>query len=558
MRVLSWIASLGALCMFPASVWAGLVLDLDGKIDAHHINAAEVSGDRVTVVSHGHSHIVRLPEGAGASLMAWASNDTGGPLVFSIDRSLVLTDDHNYAPPSVPSELANLLFQYDAYAAAIACGATSRHQLESHPLVQSAGEGMLPHRVYTTLLDPQTRTPQAISYRRLTERFVHVPACVGELSLYTTPGSDGELVSIQPRSWVHMITYQWYRGIDVPSEADRWVARLPYLPLKQDMEAHWTAYRSAFQPLDALSSIVEAMALLRAIKNDAPSVWAALEQQAPDRRPVIDAGLELPELHAMDPRPWRQLSYAWLGDRVETIAQANLAIGLATAGDPVMLGIEGLDAVAARDPITAAKLQLVRVLFSRSYHRNMRRLMEGSHRVFMTLAEVPGAFRLRATALSLIEARASKLRSQRDLVEDDIESQDTALTAELRNQETALTGDFVHRAESACAANSPDLATWEDLAQDVYSVGLLERFLRDRARLSPRLAAAVACIHVHRGLAPQQGRQLAYRHGHYRFLKYLAEVTDDAQTRKQILQYRRALASTMNLQDSDLGFEVSP
>jgi hypothetical protein len=260
----------------------------------------------------------------------------------------------------------------------------------------------------------------------------------------------------------------------------------------------------------------------------------------------------------MDRWPWRQLSYAWLGDRVETPAQANLAIGLAVTGDTAMLGIEGLDAVAARDPITGAKLQLVRLLMDRPRHRSMQRLIEGSRRVFATLARVPGAFRLRATALSMIEARAGELRYQEDLFEDDTRGQDTAIVTELRNQEDALAADFVRRAESACASDSHDLATWEGLAQDVYSVGLLERFLRDRNRLPPRLTAAVACIHVHRGLAAQRGRQLAYRHSHYRFLQYLAELTDDAQTRNQIVRYRRALASTMNLHDADLGLGGPP
>ncbi|TMQ02383.1 MAG: hypothetical protein E6J91_52275 [Deltaproteobacteria bacterium] len=558
MRALSWIASLGVLCLWPVTAGAGLVIDLDGKIDARGIDAAEVKSDRLTTTSHGRSYTIRLPEGVGPPLLAWAHNDTGGPLVFSIDGSLVLTTGHNYSPPSVPPELARLMFGYDGYAHMVACGGTRGAQPGSHPLVQSAGESMLPYRMHRTLLDLETRTPQAIAYRRLTERFIHVPICVGELSLFAVPGSAGHVVSVQPRSWIHIITHQWYRGIDVPSEADKWVARLPYQPLKQDMETRWTAYRAAFRPLDSLSSIVEAMALLRAIKRDAPSLWTALERQPVDRWSTIRGDTELLDPHDMDRRAWLRLVYAWLGDRIETPAQANLALGLAAAGDRTMLTIEGVDDIAARDPVIAAKLQLARLLFQRDRHASLRQLADGSHQLFAQLEHVPQSFRLRATALSLIEAAAASLRQDENPMDGDVEEQEVALENELGAQETALADDFLHRAEAACRSRSPDLITWENLSQDVYSVGLLERFLGDTGRLSPRLADAVACIHIHRGLVSQQGRQLAYRHGHYRFLKYLAELTDDAATRKQILQYRRTLATAMNLHDADLGFSVQP
>ena len=176
-------------------------------------------------------------------------------------------------------------------------------------------------------------------------------------------------------------------------------------------------------------------------------------------------------------------------------------------------------------------------------HLSLRQLADGSHQLFAQLEHVPQSFRLRATALSLIEAAAASLRQDENPMDGDVEEQEVALENELGAQETALADDFLHRAEAACRSRSPDLITWENLSQDVYSVGLLERFLGDTGRLSPRLADAVACIHIHRGLVSQQGRQLAYRHGHYRFLKYLAELTkqeNEAQAVREQIKQKRA------------------
>jgi hypothetical protein len=551
MRSLVRIVSVAALLGSPASARAGLIFEIDG-IAAHHIEAAEVGDDHVTVTSRGQPYTVQLPASVGSSLVVWAQRDTGGPLVFSVDGSLVSTDGDNYWPPSVPFELARLVFSYDNYAHEIACGATLRRGPELHPLVQLAGEAKLPYRMHKTLLDPATRTPQAYSYRQLTERYIAPPGCVGELSLYAVTGNHGVPVGVQPRSWIHMLTEQWYRGTDVPSEWDKWAARLPYQPLKNDMERRWSTYRSAFRPLDSLSSIVEAMALLRAVKRDAPSVWLAIQHTAPKAStPIYDAVGPL-DHHGLERESWHQLTHAWLEGQIETPAQANLALALAVSSDPDLGAAEGVEAVAARDQLTGAKLQLARLLFN----TDPQGVADDSQRLFDSLSQIPGGFRLRAFAVAELKTLARSLRADSDDADEDVVH---ALDAEdliLRDQEDALKSDFLGRAEAACASSSGDLVTWENLSRDVYSVGLLRRFMDYRGWLPPRVAAAVACIHFRRGMAVQQGRQLAYRHAHYRFLKYLAKHTGDAGTRDLILRYQRALAGAMNLHDSDLTSQV--
>jgi len=555
MRSWPWAMSVIGLCVCPAIASAGLIFEIDG-IDAHRVEAGELTADRLAVVAGGHAYAVQLPPGVAPSLMAWARRDPGGSLVFSIDGAVVAGAGSQYSPPSVPLDLAYLIFNYDDYAHQVACGSTPPYGGASHPLVQSSGEDMLPYRRHLTLLDPATRTPEAYSYRRLPERFVRPPGCIGELTLRAVP-DRGAVVSLQSQSWVTMITDQWYREIDVPSEADEWVATLPYLPLRRDMERRWSTYRAAFPPLYALSSVVEAMALLRAIKRDAPAVWTAIARGAPTVGSIARERIRPLIPHGMDSQPWRRLTQAWIGDRVDTPAQANLALGLAVGprvasfglpGDPSMLAIQGLEDVAARDPLTGAKLELARILVNPDDPMDPQEFTAQARRLFVTLSRIPRSFRLRAVALSRLASQAS----QQDLV-------DNGEVLELLGTEIdALQNEFLQRAESACAAGSSDLALWESLTQDVYSVSLLRWFRQHDGMLPARAVGAVACIHFHRGAAAQQGRQFAYRHAHYRFLKYLAMKTEDPRTRRQIAQYRKTLAESMSLHDWDDDNQVRP
>src|SRR5262245_39821168 len=125
----AWIIGLAMLGLCPGLASAGLIFDLDGSVDGHRVEAAELTTDRLAVRSQGHIHAIQLPAGTGAYLMDWAQRDTGGPLVFSLDDSLVATDDlgewlmqkRKSWPPSVPPELAYLIFHYDDYAHQVAC-----------------------------------------------------------------------------------------------------------------------------------------------------------------------------------------------------------------------------------------------------------------------------------------------------------------------------------------------------------------------------------------------------------------------------------------------------
>lgn len=542
MRPYAWVTSLVTLCLAATPSSAGLIFEI-GDIEGHRIDAATMKTDRLEIKSQTRDQVFRFPAGVGALLIDWAKRDTDDTLVFSMDGSLVSSDGDDYWPSSVSQELTPLIFDYDAYAHQIACGSTPG-VVEMHPLVRRTGEDALPYHRHRTLLEPETQSPQAYAYRKLAERFVAPPHCVGELTLHATAGSDDEIVTIEPRSWITMITRQWYRSIDVPSEADEWIATLPYQPLRKDLEKHWPEYRAVFPPLAALSSIVEAMAVLRAIKRDAQSVWQALLRSAPaPQRPAAGLAGRL-RGHPLDLPPWRRLAHAWIGERVNTPAEANLAIGLAVetvydlAPDPRMLELAGLSAVAARDATTAAKLELARLILDRDTAPDPASFVARCKQLFDILPHSPQGFRLRAVALKMMP----RIAPDSVLLDPDLQ--------ELFSEQTrVLENDFSQRAEVACASGT-DLVTWESLAQDVYSVGLLSQLSSEAyTPPPPRIIDAVACIHFHRGMAPQRGREFAYRHAHYRFLGYLLRSTSDHQTQRRIREYRTALAKVMHIHE---------
>src|SRR5206468_1954920 len=80
----------------------------------------------------------------------------------------------------------------------------------------------------------------------------------------------------------------WYRPTVVPSEWDRTAATLPYDPLLRDIRDNWPEYRRAFRPMNELSGVVEAFALLRAVNRQNQAVWARFRDR-------LTQGLDLDE-----------------------------------------------------------------------------------------------------------------------------------------------------------------------------------------------------------------------------------------------------------------------
>jgi hypothetical protein len=539
---------------------AGLIIEFADDLGGIEVTKVEPGEQQLTFEVGGRRHAFKLPPGTRDRVVEWAVRDRRGPLVFSIDGSLVPNTPGDYWPASVPFSLAQRLFAYDSYAHAIACGAVIRGRAGQHPLVLATGtEQHLPYRRYEALLDTANKSVEATWYRRLAGRFVAPPACVGELTLRVSRGAV-EPVKVEVDSWLHQLTEQWYRGIDVPSESDSWASRLPYRDLKQDMERRWDTYRQAFLPLDELTTIAEAMALLRTVRVKAPSVFASLQQEIvslPDSSRATTSALyrSLDTSHLALPRePWRRLSEMWVGADVETPAEANLALSLIRSdrrGDPSHEPWwSGIERVAQRDRLIRGKLSVARLL---SDPKPLRARLGDLEALFKLLHDdLPDGFRLRAQALTLLEVKLA-----RDIDEDDPDpSAALAGPSELLQRESKrLIEDFVERATRKCAASpaGDEVEVWESLTQDVYSVGLLDRAAGHRA-LYPQVIRTVACVHHRRAMVQQVGRELAIRHAHFRFLGYLRMQAADSATRAQINDYRRHIADAIGLGDA----EVSP
>ena len=362
------------------------------------------------------------------------------------------------------------------------------------------------------------------------------------------------LTRVQVRSWLHMITEQWYRAIDVPSHPDRWVARLPYRVLKEDIEGRWEAYREAFRPLDELTSTVEAVAVLHAVRSSGNGpTWSAFAgslRRGSSRLAPTRAGRLRP--HPFEDNPWTVLSRAWVGDRVETPAEANLALALILAGEAGGARnrwLEGVAEVARLDPRTQAKWRLYETLVDvlapgrQSSGAKVKALFDLLRRDF------PASFRLRAQALNLLEAM-TQVRERAGGERTDVEPPRwlRAAVARLRVESRSLLKDFQRRTGEPCSGRAK-LGTfaWEGLSQDVYSVGLLSRARGEEGVLDPELTAAVACIHRNRGLADQVGRELAHRHAHYRFLGYLRKKAGTGTAKDELVRFRKELAARVGV-----------
>lgn len=527
----------GILAM-PAAARAGLVFEFDPNLDVSAVRAVTRTGRGFVFQSSSGSHTVALDSAVQEAVLQWVRAYKGGPVVISIDGSLV-PGGAQYYPPSTPEPLGEYLLLLDSYAHQLACGSVPEGDAKQHPLLARGAMADLPDRRHKLLLSKSNQAGEAVWYRRLAGRYIVPPGCVGELTLRVRADKGAWPVRLEPSSWIHTITHQWYRDIDVPSPWDNWAARLPYKVLKQDLEQHWDSYRAALPRIDELSSIVESLAVLHALRERAPERWQELlalasPQQSEPRRPS-------PKLMAapLSSAEWTALSRSWVADPIATTAQANLALSLILGDTSLdkqtkLKWVHEIQEVATRDPRLQAKFELLWTMLTPTTELAARPRQLGE---FFTLlrGSFGGAFRLRAHALNRLERQ---------------HAQDPVIAANLKRQSDLLLADFMDMVKERCAApaSQSDVNDFEDLSQDVYSVGLLTRaHVQDGQH--DELVRAVACIHERRGLAPQVGRELAYQHAHFRFLTYLQQHARSPVLKQEIQSSRDRMAAAIGLLD---------
>ena len=282
------------------------------------------------------------------------------------------------------------------------------------------------------------------------------------------------------------------------------------------------------------------------------------------------------------------LSAESIGDKIETSAQANMALTLIYEDwvepalqrglypsdrfrqrlsdedrvEPVLhlAWLRDVQVLARDSPLLQARLALLEAL--RSDPKDGASFQ--AKRFFDLTRALPDGFRLRAQGLHRLStyslAKGQELREiaskrwkslQSWVVEASVrhrELQDL-LSAERAN----ILDEFRRRVVNAAARDEggePDFATWEGLEQDIYSVNLLILAKEDAkgGPIAREILKQVAEVHYRRGMAPQKGMTLDFCHAHFRFLHYLTLLRpDDQEFRKTVRGYRAQLAAEMGL-----------
>jgi hypothetical protein len=595
-----WLATLLGIVLLRGTASGGLILEADPSIDSRSIRDLAVSRGNLVVRYHSPGlkpSVIRLPTGALERVALWAASDSEGPVVVSVDSVFVKFLKHTgprtgiWLPPYIEESLGDALLNYDLFAANLAVGFLPKQAGVEHPLVKRKGSAAgLPSNQYRQLMDLRNQSPAAIWYRRLASEYLSPPGCpeegtilavIGEHTIRAVPsGSEGLPVRLQVVSHRWMVPARWYRGINVPSEWDRWVAALPFEPLRRDMEEHWDDYRATFPPIDEISSIVECFGLLRAVHRQNEPLWQRFRDrllQGMGQEEEGDEAYEAPPLVTRDltmetltppalpsRKDWLDLNLRSLQPEIRTSTQANLALALmwkrSLPEDMHADTRAQVEALAQQDEVLRARLTLVDALTADPKEDTLRE----TRRFFDSTRGRPDLYRLRGQAIHMLSARASETDSRLTMLKrwsvwpslNSWAGELSERTAELRRvlgaEGKALLEEFRRDVSDRLARVSStraDLTVWEELSQNVYSDDLLRLALQEGGGdVDPQLLRYLVEIHYHRGKAPQIGMELAYRHANFRFLKHLSVFAeDDAELRDKIHTYRAHLAELMGL-----------
>lgn len=533
---------------------AGLVVEISPEINIAKIQQIIPYENGIKVIYRNGSKNIQLPEDALIEIIKWASKEAQGPFVFSIDQALI-GDGATYTPAPVPHALANAMLDYDVYAHSLALGGIPDDE-KKHPLYKKYGKKAFPAFQMVHLLDEENLSNEAVWYRRLTTFYATAPEAVGEFTIRAIPSEKGFPIKTEVFSHRWMRSHLWYREIEVPSQWDRWAFGLPYRLLKKDMEERWEVYRSKFEPLGELASITETYALLVTLRKENPVLWdqfiKSLNQQNLRNQSYIYTSSSpwLSSFSSMNwnaSEMWNNLSLRNVGKEVETSAEANLAIALIKKGygSYSERWARGIEKIAKVNNRIRAKWLLTNIDRDLNKGHTFQDVKPGLQTFFDLVSSDPALFRLRTQAYNIL---SNPWRY----------SQNDSLKSFLSYQRTVLLHDFMHIVD-VCHDNvdpiNPKLEVWEDLTQNVYSVGLLsiaEEEYGNRA-LDPALSARIALVHRYRGTAFQKGMEIAYRHAHFRYLKYLADRTrrDDSKYCQFVLSeintYRGEIADLLGM-----------
>ncbi len=544
---------------------AGLILEIDSRIDLAGVKKLVAQDDDLAVETRRGTATIALPRNALPLIAQWATQYAGGPLVYSVELAGVSSLSNTYFSPNTPPGLVDAMFAYDVYHSVFSCGVLPEPE-ELHPLVgQHSDHRAFPPARRVSLLDPENGSPQAIWYRRLAQRYAHEPTCyAGQLTLSVRPSESGLPVRLDVKSHRYVVVQSWNRRIESLSEADRTAAELPYEPLKQHVESRWEDYRGAFPPFEEVSAIAEALAILYHAYTGHTALWEGFVETLFDRRsylkPQTVSASRSPMLRyeptaesrtGIDPgRAWTEIGRQTLSKGLRSTAHAELAMAWYAenrldGAEPIVLQIEEwVEEHVAQLPTW----YLAQAVGSTDLDDALVDLFEGFFEVIREQDFVRG----RLDGLRLFEELVAQVGfSWDDTAQNEVPVAERLWGRIAEEREWALR-DFSQQAEAFCRATEYDgtdldLTLWERLTRDVYLTQLMD-LASSEGELDPEIARLVACIHHRRALAPHVGRDVFYRHAHFRFLGYLAERRpDDHELAELVHGYQADIAERLGM-----------
>lgn len=563
-----------AFCWLTAPVQAGLILEIDPNIDLSRIESLEVHDGDLVIKTRHNRNVIALPENALPLIAQWATQYAGGPLVYSVELEGVSSLSNIYYSPSSPPGLVDAMFAYDGYHSRFACGLLPEPE-ERHPLIAQYGDQRaFPPARHAHLLDPENDSPQAIWYRRLARGYAYEPTCyAGQLTISVRHSNTDLPVDLDVRSHRYLVVESWHRRIEILPEADRTAAEMPYELLKRHIETRWEDYRAAFPPFEEVSSIAEALAILYHAYTGHTDLWEGFVETlfarhsyySPKtveaaRRPMLwieptaEFGATVDSSVA-----WVEIGRQALHEGLHSAAQAELAMAWYVEGriddnEPIIRQIE---AWVAEHDAQRATWYLAQLVVMPDLDDEFLDLVDG----FFELTRDSAFFRDRLDGLRHFEALLSPAWPVLGEFDEGTSgsiprakevSVEVRLRQRIAEHKTLLLSEFQQRVGELCRATEdtgvePDLTLWENLTRDVYMTQMMD-LASSEGELDAEIARLVACVHHRRALAPHVGRDVFYRHAHFRFLGYLAERRpDDHELHEIVHRYRADIAERLGM-----------
>ena len=540
----------GIFSLTGSYVTAGLVLRFDPSIRAQNIKNIKRTDNSLIVTYREGKKEIKIPSYLINDVLLWAIEDTSNLIVISVD-AVFAGGAPTYVSPSVPYSLHGALVGYDVSAHSIAVNGGST---DTSPLVSRFGKSAMPYERRMDLLDPSNNSFEAKWYRRLTVKYINPPGAVGSLTIIARASKKGFPVYLQVESQLNLNTSVWYRDSEVPSLWDWWAMSLPYQPLKHDMESRWESYRKAYPRMEEISSIVEAYAIIGALKRDKPHLLKNIDHRESnffspfsfsnrysrsDSQNLLILDKQIDKPQAILRMSWRSWSKRSIGQEVETSAEAHLALCLMKAGDvgseEEEVWIQGIEKISHKNSYLKAKWLLYQALTSTD-----KDLFDKYSSQFLDLVKSDMRYyRLRVDGYRLL--RSSGWISDQ-------------FKAKWKKEGNDLISDFVTQVREIQNQPSPyltDIWFWDNLSQHVFSTNLEQIFHKTSPEDYPdrfEFIEMIAYLHYKTGSADLVGDEVNYRHAHYRFLGYLSKnfYRHDNNLNTRINSYRDILWYQLN------------